>query len=225
MAEVQYEDRMRTRPPSGNVVAPTKGLRPERKVLHGDYCTLEPLDPARHASDLFAASHGLPDQIRIWDYLPAGPFPNFPSFNQWIIECAASADPLFYAIRDKKTGRTTGMASYLNIHPGPGSIEIGHIMFGSPLQKTPAATEALYLLMDYAMTRFELSTTRMEVQRAQQSVAQGRKPAGIPLRRNLLSAFHREGTQSRYRLVFDSGWRMAPAARKLRAMAFGGQFR
>ena len=160
MTAAHDRDRMRNRPPSGQAVPPTKGLRPERKVLHGDYCTLEPLDPTRHASDLFAASHGQPEQVRIWDYLPAGPFSDFPSFNQWISDCAASTDPLFYAIRDRKTGRTTGMASYLNIHPGPGSIEIGHIMFGSPLQKTPAATEALYLLMDYAMT--DLGYRRLE---------------------------------------------------------------
>ena len=145
---------------SGQAVPATKGLRPERKVLHGDYCTLEPLDVTRHASDLFAASHGQTDQVRIWDYLPSGPFADFASFSQWISDCAASEDPLFYAIRDRKTGRTTGMASYLNIHPKPGSIEIGHIMFGSPLQKTPAATEALFLLMDYAMT--ELAYRRLE---------------------------------------------------------------
>ncbi|MCA9861044.1 MAG: GNAT family N-acetyltransferase [Thermomicrobiales bacterium] len=160
MATVHYEDRMRTRPPSGEPVSPMRGLSPERTVLHGDYCTLETLDPARHAGDLFAASHGQPGQQRLWDYLPAGPFPDFSSFTQWVTECAASSDPLFYAIRDRTTGRTTGMASYLNIHPGAGSIEIGHIMFGSPLQKTPAATEALFLLMDYAMT--ELSYRRLE---------------------------------------------------------------
>lgn len=160
MAAEQNTDRMRTRPPSGEPVAPLKGLRPQRKILHGDYCTLEPLDPARHASDLFAASHGQPEQERIWDYLPAGPFPDFASFEQWIAAGASSSDPLFYAIRDRATGRTTGMASYLNIVPDNGSIEIGHIMFGSPLQKTPAATEALFLLMDYALT--ELGYRRLE---------------------------------------------------------------
>jgi RimJ/RimL family protein N-acetyltransferase len=160
MADVQYQDRMRTRPPSGQPVPPTRNLRPEQKIMHGDYCTLEPLDAARHANDLFAASHGTPDQLHIWDYLPSGPFPDFASFNQWLTDCAASSDPLFFAIRDKRTDRATGMASYLNIHPAPGSIEIGHIMFGSPLQRTPAATEALYLLMDYAMT--DLAYRRLE---------------------------------------------------------------
>ncbi len=160
MAAEQYQDSMRTRPPSGQAVTPTRNLRPERKLLQGRYCTLEPLDPSRHDSDLFAASHGTPDQVHIWDYLPAGPFPDFSSFSHWISGCATSTDPLFYAIRDQRTGWATGMASYLNIHPAPGTIEIGHIMFGAPLQKTPAATEAMFLLMDYAMT--EMSYRRLE---------------------------------------------------------------
>ncbi len=148
MSEVRYEDRMRTRPPTGEAVAPTRNVRPEARLIHGRYCTLEPLDVARHAADLYAASHGQPGQERLWDWLPAGPFADFPSFQQWISDCAASTDPLFFAVRDVSIDRATGMASYLNIHPLPATIEIGHVMFGSPLQKTPAATEALYLLMD-----------------------------------------------------------------------------
>lgn len=160
MSEVRFEDRMRTRPPSGEAVAPTRNVRPEAQVMHGRYCTLEPLDPTCHAADLYAASHGQPGQERLWDWLPAGPFADFSSFQQWISDCAASTDPLFFAVRDVSIDRATGMASYLNIHPLPATIEIGHVMFGSPLQKTPAATEALYLLMDYALS--DLGYRRLE---------------------------------------------------------------
>lgn len=38
------------------------------------------------------------------------------------------------------------MASFLGIEPERGSIEIGHIWFGSDLQRTTAATEAIFLL-------------------------------------------------------------------------------
>ena len=38
------------------------------------------------------------------------------------------------------------MVSYLRIEPVHGCIEIGHIWFGAPLQRTRAATEAIYLL-------------------------------------------------------------------------------
>ena len=42
--------------------------------------------------------------------------------------------------------RPLGLASYLRITPELGVIEIGHIWFGVPLQRTIAATEAIYLL-------------------------------------------------------------------------------
>ena len=62
-------------------------------------------------------------------------------------ERARSSDPLFFAIVDPATGEAAGMASYLNIVPANGCIEIGHIWFAPPLQRTRAATEAIFLLM------------------------------------------------------------------------------
>ena len=44
-----------------------------------------------------------------------------------------------------------GVASYLRMEPEHGVIEIGHIWFGTPLQRTTAATEAIYLLGKHAM--------------------------------------------------------------------------
>jgi RimJ/RimL family protein N-acetyltransferase len=38
------------------------------------------------------------------------------------------------------------MCSYLRMTPEHGSIEIGHIWFGAALQRTPQATEAIFLL-------------------------------------------------------------------------------
>ena len=42
------------------------------------------------------------------------------------------------------------MASYLRIAPEAGSIEVGNICFGPALQRTKAATEAMYLMMKWA---------------------------------------------------------------------------
>ena len=55
------------------------------------------------------------------------------------------------------TGR--GLASYLRIAPASGSIEVGHIHYSPRLQRSPAATEAMYLLMKGA---FELGYRRYE---------------------------------------------------------------
>jgi RimJ/RimL family protein N-acetyltransferase len=47
----------------------------------------------------------------------------------------------------------TGVASFLRIDPGHGSIEVGHINFSPLLQRTPAATEAMFLMMEHAFER------------------------------------------------------------------------
>ena len=51
------------------------------------------------------------------------------------------------------------MASYLRIDPNSGSIEVGGINFSPLLQRKPAATEAMYLMMKHA---FELGYRRYE---------------------------------------------------------------
>ena len=53
-----------------------------------------------------------------------------------------------------------GMASYLRIAPEHGSIEIGHIWFGAGLQRTPAATEASFVLAAHAFD--DLGNRRLE---------------------------------------------------------------
>ena len=60
---------------------------------------------------------------------------------------AGSADPAFYAIRDRAHGQVAGVASYLRIAPEMGTIEVGHICYSPKLQQRRAATEAMYLMM------------------------------------------------------------------------------
>jgi RimJ/RimL family protein N-acetyltransferase len=118
---------------------------------------LEPLDPERHTGDLLAAAAGDP---RLWHYLPYGPFADAEELRGWLAERATSTDPLFLAVVDTATGRASGVVSYLRIEPGDGCIEIGHIWFGAPLQRTPAATEAIYLLARHAFD--DLGNRRLE---------------------------------------------------------------
>lgn len=120
--------------------------RPPKTVIDGRYCRVEPIDPARHAADLHAAN--LKDGERgIWTYLPYGPFASLDEFWAWMDLSCLGEDPLFHAILDKASGRAVGVASYLRIEPAVGVIEVGHINYAPELQKTAAATEAMYLLM------------------------------------------------------------------------------
>jgi RimJ/RimL family protein N-acetyltransferase len=132
--------------------------RPPRAPLVGRFCRLEPLDPARHADDLFAANALDPD-ARHWTYLPYGPFPDLAAYRAWMEATCLGDDPLFFAIVDPVSSRPVGLASYLRIEPLFGSIEVGHLRFSPRLQRTPAATEAMVLMMRNA---FELGYRRYE---------------------------------------------------------------
>ena len=124
--------------------------------IEGRYVTLERLDPAHHAEDLFAANAG---QDWVWDYMPYGPFADIAAYRDWQAAMAAKADPFFYALRDKATGQVGGLASYLRIEPANGVIEIGHIEIAPLLQQTAAATEAISLMIRWA---FEAGYRRVE---------------------------------------------------------------
>ncbi|MBW4706266.1 GNAT family N-acetyltransferase [Roseobacter sp. YSTF-M11] len=117
--------------------------------LVGAYARLEPLDADAHAALLYRAYEG---HDHVWDYMPYGPFSSSALYHRWVRETAQYADTLFYAIRNLETGHWEGVASYLRIDPSNGSIEVGHINYSPALQRTRAATEAMYLMMGWAFS-------------------------------------------------------------------------
>lgn len=119
---------------------------PPRSAMVGKYCRVEALNADKHAEDLYSAYVKDTDG-RIWTYLPYGPFNQFDEFLAWLKKTCLGDDPLFHAIIDLKTDKAIGAASFLRIEPTVGVIEIGHINYSPLLQKTPIATEAMYLMM------------------------------------------------------------------------------
>ncbi len=113
----------------------------------GRFCRLEALEAGRHAEDLFAAN-AQDAGGRNWTYLSYGPFARLQAYTEWASQMSQSDNPLFYAIVDARAGRATGVAAYLRIDRNAGSIEVGHLNYSPLLQRTPASTEAMYLMMD-----------------------------------------------------------------------------
>ena len=116
---------------------------PSATNVAGRFARLERLDPARHAETLWAAVSG---NDHIWDYLPYGPFANAKKFTAWLTERAALRDPLYYTVLERTSGRALGCLTLMEIRPEMGVIEVGHIFYSPALQKTPAATDAFYLV-------------------------------------------------------------------------------
>jgi len=132
--------------------------RPGRHLLQGRFCRVEPLDVGRHARQLYDANALDPDG-RMWTYLFSGPFAGFEEYRAWLEPKPASDDPLFFAFVDRARDQAVGMGSYLRIEPAHGVIEVGHLAFSPLMQRTPIATEAMYLMMREA---FELGYRRYE---------------------------------------------------------------
>ena len=130
---------------------------PTREPMEGGYCQLMLLDSETHAEDLFDA-FAKDAKNDDWVYLPYGPFDSPSALKAWLEEIARKSDPLFYTVMDRQE-KAVGVASYLRITPASGSIEVGHIHFSPQLQATPAATEAMYLMMRHA---FALGYRRYE---------------------------------------------------------------
>ncbi len=106
------------------------------------------------------------------------------------------------------------MASYLRITPEHGMIEIGNIWFGTPMQRTTAATEAIFLLARNAFDDARLPPARVEVQRAECAVPAGGGRFGFRFEGVFRAAHGGQGPQPRHGLVRDHRRR---AGRRVRA--------
>jgi RimJ/RimL family protein N-acetyltransferase len=155
MGQIHNEFGQPIGPPLSGWVPPPA---PPREPIDGRYCRLEPLDADLHAEGLYEAYAATPD-ARGWTYLQYGPFPDPTAYRVWVETASASGDPLFFAVIDKAAGLPAGVVSYLRITPPAGSIEVGHIHYAPPLRRSPAATEAMFLLMRRA---FDLGYRRYE---------------------------------------------------------------
>jgi RimJ/RimL family protein N-acetyltransferase len=146
--------------PLGEPLEWTPARRPEPRTLAGEHVLLRPLDAAADAQPLYAVSHAPDGDPAIWTYLSDGPYASAAELGEMLAWAQRSRDPLYFALVRRGDERALGLASYLRITPEFGVIEIGHIWFGAPLQRTTAASEAIYLLAGHAFD--ELGYRRLE---------------------------------------------------------------
>jgi RimJ/RimL family protein N-acetyltransferase len=132
--------------PLGERVDATPAQWPGPVTLKGRFGTVERLNAARHTADLWEAVRG---RDEIWDYIPAGPFADAAAFSDYVVACENNKERYFYAVVDGN-GRAVGFLALMEIRPSMRVIEIGNIIYGAPLQRTPLGTEAQYLLTRYA---------------------------------------------------------------------------
>jgi len=121
-------------------------LPPRALTLRGRYVRLEPLDPDRHCPALWEAVRG---HDQVWTWLSDGPYATEADLRHALAEKQAATNAIFLAIIPEAVGdarRAAGYASYMRIEPAHGVVEVGNIMLAPVLQRTRAATEAMYLM-------------------------------------------------------------------------------
>jgi RimJ/RimL family protein N-acetyltransferase len=146
--------------PLGERIDWTAARRPERVALRGTYVLLRPVEATSDAQPLYTISHPPAGDPAIWTYLPDGPYESPEHLRQALTWAQSAEDFVYFTLVDLPRERVLGLASYLRIAPEHGSIEIGHIWFGAQLQRTTAATEAIYLLARHAFE--DLGYRRLE---------------------------------------------------------------
>jgi RimJ/RimL family protein N-acetyltransferase len=179
--------------------------------LAGRFCRLERLNPDRHAAELHAANAS--DDGRLWTYLPYGPFADLASYSAWMERHWLGQDPLLFSIVDAVSGRALGMAGYLRIDPGNGSIEVGHLAYPPSLQRSPAATEAMYLLMAHAFglgyRRYEWKCNALNEPSRAAALRLGFTFEGLFRQAAVVKGHNRDTT---WYSLLDSEWPVAKAA-------------
>ncbi|WP_431298211.1 GNAT family N-acetyltransferase [Tabrizicola sp. BL-A-41-H6] len=127
----------------------TPRARPERVVLDGRFVRIEPLE-MRHLDGLFAEVSEVDTEAeRRFTWLFETPPASREELRAWLERVVQSADPLFFAVIDKASGRVAGRQALMRIDQAFGVIEIGSIYWGPTIARKPAATEALYLMARY----------------------------------------------------------------------------
>ena len=136
--------------PIGPIVDTTPRPLPVRARLRGRYMELEPLH-VRHTAELWqAAQYGDPKADASWTYMGYGPFPSEEALGKFVADFSTTHDPIAWAIRPVATGVVTGWLTLMEIQPKNAAIELGNIWFGPAMQRTRAATEAMFLLLKLA---------------------------------------------------------------------------
>jgi len=115
---------------------------PAPLVLRGRYVTLESLDIS-HGDALWQAVQG---HDHLWTWLANGPYASPTGIIESLESWRDAEKAILFAIVPAETGQAAGWASFMRIKPRHGVIEVGNVLFSPALQRSRAATEAMYLM-------------------------------------------------------------------------------
>lgn len=185
--------------PVGPVIPSAPSLFPERVVLEGRYCRLEPLE-ARHAAELFEVSTP-PDAKARFRYLFDEVPTSVDDTEKWIARKHANVE---FAVIVQ--GRVEGRVSLMRIDVANQSVEIGNVYFGPRLARTRAATEVNFLLASYVFDdrgfrRYEWKCDALNAKSRNAALRFGFRYEGLFRRHYIIKGRRRDTTW--FAMLFD----------------------
>jgi RimJ/RimL family protein N-acetyltransferase len=190
--------------PLGPLVDATPARRPGPVSLEGRYGQLEKL-AAHHGAALW---HALRGHDHIWTYMSSyGPFESESTFTDWIQSRVTLDDPYSYAIVNRSE-EAVGIATLMEIRPAARSVEVGHIVYSTALQRTRLGTEAQYLLARYVFEtlnnrRYEWKCNALNAPSRRAALRYGFVFEGV-LRQHMIAKCRNRDTA--YYSMLDSEW-------------------
>lgn len=129
---------------------PNPASNPEYQVLQGKYCRLELFtSTTSHVTIQQLYDAFKPTEETHFTYLYYGPFETVDEFTEFLHTLQhPSSNTIVYIIIVNEVA--VGFITYLRVNEKDGVIEIGHVNFSQQLARTRQATEASFLLMQYA---------------------------------------------------------------------------
>ena len=136
----------------GPVVSDTPAQPPSYDIkLSGQYATIVPIHPD-HAAGLYELVSG-EENTSLFDYLFDEPPESLETFRATLARKAGTTNPWTYTILaqsgTEERPQPVGMVSLMRMDHKNRVIEVGSILYTPALQRTPAATETMYMLARY----------------------------------------------------------------------------
>jgi RimJ/RimL family protein N-acetyltransferase len=120
---------------------------PQKLILSGKYCRLEPLSEAACGESLWLSSGRCEE---VWTYLFNGPWDNEKQFRNWLKICEHHQTRYYYSVIDLKSEKALGALSFKECSQEDATLELGGIFFSPQIQRTRITSEAVYLMARHA---------------------------------------------------------------------------
>lgn len=115
----------------------------------GRFVSLLPYDRDAHVQALWDAFGGRQGINPLLTYFTQDDFGSIDDFAAWL-ETNKTNGWVAQVFRDNATGQVVGMANYMRADPANGSVEVGGVIHGPDMARSPLSTEVHYLMAKHA---------------------------------------------------------------------------